>query len=65
MRTGDQSPKSGDYYFEPDGLMVFTAAYHLRRGCCCENDCRHCPYHIQPASTRAGECHKEAKTNEA
>jgi uncharacterized protein (TIGR00290 family) len=23
---------------------VFTTAYHLRRGYCCESGCRHCPY---------------------
>lgn len=33
-----------DFYFDPDGLMVFTAEYHLRRGYCCRSDCRHCPY---------------------
>lgn len=33
----------GDYYFE-QGLVVFTAAYHARRGYCCGNRCRHCPY---------------------
>jgi hypothetical protein len=33
-----------DYYYEPDGKMVFTAAYHLKRGACCANKCRHCPY---------------------
>src|SRR4030095_8254832 len=33
----------GDFYFE-DGAMVFTTQYHLRRGYCCENGCRHCPY---------------------
>lgn len=33
-----------DYYFDEKGLMVFTAAYHLKRGYCCGNDCRHCPY---------------------
>jgi len=32
-----------DYYFD-QGLMVLTAAYHLRRGYCCEQGCRHCPY---------------------
>ena len=32
-----------DYYLE-NGLMVFTARYHLRRGYCCANECRHCPY---------------------
>jgi hypothetical protein len=40
----------GDFYFTPEGLMVFTAAYHKRRGYCCGNDCRHCPYQPQPAS---------------
>ena len=32
-------------YLDPStGLFVFTAAYHLARGTCCENGCRHCPY---------------------
>jgi hypothetical protein len=34
-----------DFYFDGP-LMVFTAAYHLKRGYCCENDCRHCPYKV-------------------
>jgi hypothetical protein len=33
----------GDFHFE-NGLMVFAAAYHLRRGYCCGSGCRHCPY---------------------
>ena len=33
----------GDFYME-NGLMVFTEAYHLRRGYCCNSGCRHCPY---------------------
>jgi hypothetical protein len=32
-----------DYYLE-DGLMVFTSTYHIHRGFCCRNECRHCPY---------------------
>jgi hypothetical protein len=32
-----------DYYFDGP-YMVFTAAYHLKRGYCCGNGCRHCPY---------------------
>jgi hypothetical protein len=32
-----------DFYME-NGLVVFTAAYHLKRGCCCNSGCRHCPY---------------------
>jgi hypothetical protein len=34
---------NGDFYFD-DGLMVFTRHYHLKRGYCCNNGCRHCPY---------------------
>lgn len=33
-----------DYYLDEHGYMVFTAAYLLRRGHCCESGCRHCPY---------------------
>ena len=32
-----------DFYFE-DGLMVLTAHFLWRRGFCCGNDWRHCPY---------------------
>jgi len=32
-----------DFYFEGPNL-VFTAAYHLKRGSCCGSGCRHCPY---------------------
>ena len=37
-----------DYYVE-NGRWVFTALYHLKRGYCCENVCRHCPYGNSPA----------------
>ena len=34
-----------DGYLDPEsGLFVFTFAYHLRRGTCCDSGCRHCPY---------------------
>lgn len=32
-----------DFYIEGP-YMVFTAAYHRKRGYCCNSDCRHCPY---------------------
>ena len=32
-----------DYYVD-GGKFVFTAAYHQRRGYCCNSRCRHCPY---------------------
>ena len=31
------------YYFE-NGFKVFTELFHLERGYCCKNGCRHCPY---------------------
>jgi Family of unknown function (DUF5522) len=33
-----------DYYVNDNGMLVFTAAYHLKRGSCCGNGCLHCPY---------------------
>ena len=33
-----------DYYYNEDGLIVLTEKYHLERGYCCGNGCRHCPY---------------------
>ncbi len=48
--TGSQPSDHGkpikgtdDYYME-NGYMVFTEAYHLKRGYCCRSGCRHCPY---------------------
>ncbi|MES2390888.1 MAG: DUF5522 domain-containing protein [Acidobacteriota bacterium] len=35
--------ESGDFYMD-GALMVFTEAYHQRRGFCCDSGCRHCPY---------------------
>jgi hypothetical protein len=34
-----------DFYIE-NGSYVFTAYYLKKRGYCCENRCRHCPYGI-------------------
>jgi hypothetical protein len=39
--AGELSPD--DFYYEGP-YLVFTAAYHLKRGYCCNSDCRHCPY---------------------
>ncbi len=32
------------YYVEGE-RVVFTALFHLQRGQCCGNHCRHCPYY--------------------
>jgi hypothetical protein len=49
-RPEDKSPeiseeklRSEDFYYEGP-YLVFTAAYHLKRGYCCNSNCRHCPY---------------------
>jgi len=34
----------GEHYYMEDGLLVFTERYHLARGTCCGNGCRHCPF---------------------
>lgn len=33
-----------DFYYNEQGLMVLTEKYHLEKGYCCGNGCRHCPY---------------------
>ncbi|MEI6505970.1 MAG: DUF5522 domain-containing protein [Planctomycetota bacterium] len=37
------APLQPDFYFE-NGLLVYSAAHHLKRGHCCGCGCRHCPY---------------------
>jgi hypothetical protein len=31
------------YYYE-GSRVIFTALFHIQRGSCCGNGCRHCPY---------------------
>ena len=32
-----------DFYYNDSGYIVLTEKYHLDRGNCCGNGCRHCP----------------------
>ena len=34
----------GEDFYREGEFIVFTAAYLLKRGSCCESGCRHCPY---------------------
>ena len=46
QQTSEPAPREldpADFYYEGP-YLVFTAAYHLKRGYCCNSDCRHCPY---------------------
>ena len=33
-----------DYYLSDDGYIIFTEKYHLKRGYCCNSNCKHCPW---------------------
>ncbi|MDP2187544.1 MAG: DUF5522 domain-containing protein [Sphingobacteriaceae bacterium] len=51
--TSNQKLVEGeDFYFNEQGLMVFTALYHRKRGHCCKSGCRHCPYGNAPKTKR-------------
>lgn len=38
--------ENAHYYIE-NGFWVFTELYHLSRGFCCKNGCRHCAYGLK------------------
>lgn len=46
MRAHERAMAGGESgYLDPfTGLFVMTAGFHLKRGRCCHNGCRHCPY---------------------
>jgi hypothetical protein len=33
-----------DYYYNDQGYIVLTKKFHLKKGYCCGNGCKHCPY---------------------
>lgn len=33
-----------DFYYNEEGYMVLTEKFHLKKGFCCGNGCRHCPF---------------------
>jgi hypothetical protein len=53
-----------DYYYEGE-FLVFTAAYHLKRGSCCGSECRHCPYGNAPGEQPDERADKQPKTTRA
>jgi hypothetical protein len=55
-----------DFYYNEQGFIVLTARYHLGRGHCCGNGCKHCPYEYknvpeQPPQTPPKEGLKSSK----
>lgn len=48
MNTSDDSFIEGtDFYYNENNYIVFTKTFHLKRGYCCGNGCRHCPFHYE------------------
>jgi hypothetical protein len=41
------NPSEEPMFYWENGYMVFTEAYHRKRGHCCNSGCRHCPYEIK------------------
>jgi Family of unknown function (DUF5522) len=51
--TARPTPQEGEDFYWEGPYMVFTEAWHLKRGYCCGSNCRHCPYgheNVQPKS---------------
>jgi hypothetical protein len=51
----------GDDFYWEGAVMVFTARFLSRRGYCCRNGCRHCPYEFK----REGRGDEVAEKSEA
>ncbi len=54
-----------DFYYNEDGYIVLTEKYHLDKGFCCGNGCRHCPYNYENVpEPRRSEILDKAKSKE-
>jgi len=42
-QPGTPAAEDEDCYWDGP-YLVFTEAYHLKRGYCCNSGCRHCPW---------------------
>ena len=51
----------GEDFYREGACVVFTARFLARRGYCCENKCRHCPYGFEKEE-RADEVVEKQKT---
>ena len=51
-RTQKIPIEPGDTYTSPEGFLVFTEQYDRKRGYCCTNGCKHCPYRYDKGTGR-------------
>ena len=52
-----------DFYYAPEGFLVFTERYHLKRGYCCQSGCKHCPYGFDQRTGKTGKKNNEDRKN--
>lgn len=54
MSGFNKTPKldPDDYYMSSEGFLVFTEKYLRKRGYCCQNGCKHCPYGFDKSKGR-------------
>ncbi|TBH20655.1 DUF5522 domain-containing protein [Thermus thermamylovorans] len=45
---GFEGLREGEDFYWEEGRVVFTEAFHRRRGYCCRSGCRHCPWREDP-----------------
>jgi len=53
------------FYYNQEGLVVLTETYHLEKGYCCGNGCKHCPYEFESVpEPRRSQLIKEKETEQ-
>lgn len=53
------------FYYNEEGLVVLTEAYHLEKGYCCGNGCKHCPYEFESVpEPRRSQLQKEKESSQ-
>jgi hypothetical protein len=58
-----------DFYYNKEGFVVLTEQYHLAKGYCCGNGCKHCPFEYdnvpQPRRSELLQLKKNTEKNTA
>ena len=52
----DSTLIEGEDYYYLNGFMVFTEQFHLKRGTCCKNNCKHCPFGFNKSNDQEDKC---------
>ena len=53
------------FYYNEEGLVVLSEAYHLEKGYCCGNGCKHCPYDFESVpEPRRSQLQKEKESSQ-